>query len=235
MKARFPAIVLVLAFTSLALALPAVADLAAPAASGTDPFDGPPLAGSWFWLNEDPTHWSLTARPGFMRIVAQPGMSNVLLQAVPVGDYIVETRLQFEPTQNIQRAGLFLIQDGDNKLELIRGYCDFGPPGCPGNAIFFDYAEDGVAGNNFATTTAATGEAYLRFVRRDRAYTGYVSGDGVHWTLVGTHIVAADFAPVGVGLFANYTALGAGEIAADFDYFEWIELSQHMYLPSISR
>ena len=144
-----------------------------------------------------------------------------------------KTRLLFEPTQNIQRAGLFLIQDGDNKLELIRGYCDFGPPGCPGNAIFFDYAKDGAAGNNFATTTAATGEAYLRIVRQGRAYTGYVSGDGVHWTLVGTHIAAADFAPIGVGLFANYTPLGAGEIPADFDYFTWNELSQHIYLPSI--
>jgi beta-xylosidase len=236
MKARIPAAVLVLAFALGALALPAVAHLAVCAASWTDTFDGPTLDSRWFWLNEDPTHWSLTARPGFMRIIAQTGMNNFLLQAEPAGDYIVETRVLFEPAYNIQRAGLVLIEDGENSLWLMRAFCSYGPPGCPGNAIYFDHGEGGVpVGGNFAMTTTSTDEAYLRIVRHGRAYTGYVSEDGVHWTLVGTHITGAGFAPVGVGVAANYTPLDAGEIPADFDYFTWTELPQRLYLPLIMR
>lgn len=238
MQPRVAAGILILALALGALALPVAADPVGPAAAWTDDFDNPTLDPSWFWINEDPTHWSLTARPGFMRIIAQEGGNNILLQAAPAGDTTIETRLLFEPAHNIQRAGLFLLQDFDNSLTLMRAYCNYGSPGCPGNAIFFDHIEAGQpVGSNYAMTTSATGEAYLRIIARGRAYSGYVSEDGVHWTLVGTHVVAADFAPAAVGLMANYTALSpdTGEIPADFDYFAWRELSQRLYLPLIMR
>ena len=34
----------------------------------TDDFDAASLDSSWSWIRNDPTHWSLTERPGFLRI-----------------------------------------------------------------------------------------------------------------------------------------------------------------------
>ena len=93
-------------------------------------------------MNEDPSHWSLTERPGFMRITAQDGGQNLLLQGALTGDYAVETHLLFEPTHNIQRVGLLLTQDGANHLWLMRAFCGY-PGGCVGNGIYFDHIEAG--------------------------------------------------------------------------------------------
>jgi beta-xylosidase len=232
MKIHLASSFLVLALVLSALNLSAAAEPSAPAAGWIDDFDSPTLDSRWFWVSEDPSHWSLTAQPGFMRITTQEGGQNLLLQGAPAGDYVVETRLLFEPSESIQRAGLLLIQDGDNSLWLMRAYNGFGA----GNAIYFDHKEAGQpVGSNFEMTTSVTGEAYLRVVRLGNAYTGYVSEDGEYWTLVGTHVAGAGFVPTVVGLAANYTALGAGEIPADFDYFALREYSERVHLPFISR
>jgi len=232
MKIHVVSSFLVLAFALSALTLTTAAEPSAPVAGWTDDFGSPTLDSRWFWVNEDPSHWSLTARPGFMRITAQDGGQNLLLQGAPAGDYVVETRLLFEPTQNIQRAGLLLRKDGDNSLWLMRAFNVWGA----GNGIYFDHIEAGQpVGGNFGMTTAVTGEAYLRVVRLGNAYTGYVSEDGEHWTLVGTHVAGIGFVPTVVGLAANYTPLGAGEIPADFDYFALREYSERVHLPFISR
>jgi beta-xylosidase len=236
MKIRVAFSFLVLAVALSVLVLTAVAEPSAPAGGWADGFDIPTLDSRWFWVNEDPSHWSLTERPGFMRITAQEGGKNVLLQAAPADDYVIETRLLFEPTQNIQRAGLFIFQDWDNSLALIRAYCDYGPPSCPGNAIYFDHVEAGQGvGSNFATTTPYTSDTYLRIVRQGQEYTGYVSEDDVHWTLIGTHVTEADFAPTAIGLRADYASLGAGEIPADFDHFRLNLLTELVMLPFIAR
>jgi beta-xylosidase len=235
MKMRVAFSFLVLALALSGPNLQAVAEPSAPVAEWIDDFDSPTLDSRWLWVNEDPSHWSLTERPGFMRITAQDGGQNLLLQNAPTDDYAVETRLLFEPTQNIQRAGLLLFQDFDNSFSLMRAFCGF-PPGCVDNGIYFDHVEAGQpVGSNFAMTTSVTGEAYLRVERLGNAYTGYVSEDGEHWTLVGTHVAGVGFAPSMIGLFANYSSLGAGEIPADFDSFTLREDSERVYLPFISR
>jgi len=235
MMIRVASLFLVLVLALSGPYLQATAEPSAPVAEWADDFDSPALDSRWFWVNEDPSHWSLTERPGFMRITAQDGGQNLLLQDAPTADYAVETRLLFEPTQNIQRAGLLLHKDGNNLLSLMRAFCGF-TPGCVDNGIYFDHIEAGQpVGSNFAMTTSVTGEAYLRVVRHGSAYTGYVSEDGEHWTLVGTHVAGVGFVPSMVGLFANYSQLGAGEIPADFDYFALREHSERVYLSFISR
>ena len=73
-----------LAAMGLALILnSATSSLAAPlithnAVPGTDPgwrddFDSPTLAPRWFWVREEPSHWSLSANPGYLRITTQAG------------------------------------------------------------------------------------------------------------------------------------------------------------------
>jgi beta-xylosidase len=188
-----------------------------------DDFSGPTLDSAWSWLNEVPTEWSLTARPGFLRILTNDlaeGTQNLLVQSIPVADFEVRTRVLFEPSHNYQKAGLVLWQDADNYLWFGRMYCDAEPPVCVGNGIYFDFLDGGTpGGGNFGTTTSSQDEAYLRMVRQGSTYTGYYSEDGVNWTSIGSHTPSGSVALWGIGLTAGADSQDA-RIPADFDFFE---------------
>jgi beta-xylosidase len=189
---------------------------------GGDDFSGTMLDPLWSWVNEDASQWSLTARPGFLRIMTHNGpvgAKNLLLQTAPRGDYAFTTRLSFWPTQNYQFAGLVLWQDADNYLMLGRAYCDSPPPVCVGNGIYFDHIEaDTYVGDNFSTSTIGQAEAYLRVIRRGSSYSGYYSEDGLNWTSIGSHTPSAGIELSSIGLTAAQDQHDI-QIPADFDFF----------------
>jgi len=89
-----------------------------------------------------------------------------------------------------------------------------------GNGIYFYHEVQGTPiGSSFPTTTTAPDEVYLRLVRDGEVYTGYVSEDGVDWTMLGQHTVSAGFMPAKIGLFAASGTQQAAEIPSDFDFF----------------
>jgi cytochrome c len=190
-------------------------------AFGDDNFSATTLNPRWWWINPDSAKWSLTARPGFLRILTTSGgvgSKNLALQNAPTGDYTVQTRLLFTPTSNYQMAGIAVYKDSANYLMLGRAYCNLAAPTCVGNGIYFDHIEGGAGvGSNYAMSTTKTGEAYLRIVKRVSTYTAYYSENGTNWTLVGTHTV---------GVVLPYVGLTTGQdvsnaqIPADFDYFD---------------
>ena len=231
----------VLAVGATAMLLTTLSAIAATATASsvawTDDFSSASLDGRWSWIREDPTHWSLTARPGFLRLTTQQTFSNVnnlLVQNAPVSDYELQTRVVFTPTEDFQIAGLMAYQDDNNALTLGRAFCDIPPPTCVGNGIYFDRVEGGaLVGGNFGMTTTVQGNAYLRMLRHGNVYTGYVSTDGANWILVGVHTVT--ITPTQIGLKASNQAQGATEIPADFDFFTIIDASQRLYLPLILK
>ena len=188
-----------------------------------DDFDGPSLDPMWSWDMEDPESWSLTARPGFLRILSHPGgptAENLLLVEAPKGDYVVTTRVLFTPTSNFQFAGLVLGMQDDTYLAFGRAFCDLGAPLCVGNGIYFDHMEGGaLIGDNFSTPTTNQGEAYLGVRRQDDAYYAFYSEDGATWTLIGTHTPSpgVDLWVIGVSTWNDLADLG---IPADFDFVE---------------
>jgi branched-chain amino acid transport system substrate-binding protein len=192
--------------------------------SRVDEFDGTSLGPEWTWINEDPTHWSLTDNPGFLRItVQQTPQVNWLVQAVPPGDFDIQTRLFFTPTENFENAGLLLYQDTENFLMLGRAYCEFGYPVCAGgNGIYFDHVENGwFFGDNFAMAVWWDNPTYLRITRQGERYTGYVSQDGETWYAVGQHVMSPGIELAWMGLGTASGAQPITEIPADFDYF-WL-------------
>src|SRR3990170_393434 len=196
----------------------------------TDDFSGTTLEDRWSFIDEDSTHWSLTARPGFLRITTQGGMRNRLLQAIPEGEYSIRTRLLFEPTENFQFAGLVVYGDADNYLQFGRAYCDIPPPFCVGNGIYFDHIEGGeLVGSSFPVNTTSLDEAYLLLMRQGDDYTAYVSENGAAWTMVGTHTIG--FAPTGFGVEAGNQTIEPAEIPADFDNFILQGAARLIYLP----
>ncbi|MFV2044261.1 MAG: hypothetical protein ACC700_13650 [Anaerolineales bacterium] len=203
----------------------------------TDDFSTSPLESRWSWIREDSSHWSLTNLPGFLRITTQQTFStvdNLLVQDAPVGDYEIQTRLLFTPTENYQIAGLLIYEADGDYLTLGRAYCSTLPPECVGNGIYFDLIEGGVfTGENYSMTTTTQGVAYLKVIRQGKVYAGYYSEDGSNWTLAGAH--TATISPTKVGLRASNQIQGAAEIPADFDFFTLIDDSIHVFLPLVLR
>lgn len=194
-----------------------------------DEFDAATLNERWFWLTEDQP-WSLTDRPGYLRITIQPsGLTNHLVQLAPPGDFEIETKLSFTPTVNFQFAGLYVYEDGDNFMAFGRAYCSF----CSGNAIYFDFIENGEFDqDNLATVFDPPGDTYLKIVREGTAYSGYISANGTDWTLVGTKNSALKHGYIGL-LAVNQFDEGPSA-SADFDYFKLRDDSERLFLPLLS-
>lgn len=186
--------------------------------SEADEFNSTSLGGQWHWMQEDATKWSLSARSGYMRITTQYGdlwqtsttYPNVLQQKAPSHDYDVVTKLDFNPTQNYQQAGILLNQDADNYIKFVKIYSG-------GKKI--EIAKE-VNGTFTATNVnAPTGTVvYLKVSKRGTTYTGYYSTDNSTWTLVSSW-TGITLSSEKIGLIALNGQITAASINADFDYF----------------
>jgi hypothetical protein len=95
------------------------------------------------------------------------------------------------------------------------------PPGCIGNAIYFDNIQNDVYGpTNFATIVETKSLAYLKLRREGAIYTGEFSLDGTDWLQIGQH--NSNINPVFVGVIAAQAEFE--ETNSDFDYFTLREL-----------
>lgn len=199
-----------------------------------DSFNSTTLNPLWSWLNEDPAYWSLTARPGFMRIRTRQAEANRLVRFIPPANFEMRTRMLFTPVENFQIGALYVYLDSQNLLKFGRAYCNLGPPFCVGNGIYFDHIHNDVAvGSNFATAWPAGEEVYLRLVKNGATYTGFASTNGTSWTEIGSHTIA--FEPNKIGLVATNQGQPVSEIPADFDYFLVEYPESRVYLPEIKR
>jgi arabinan endo-1,5-alpha-L-arabinosidase len=241
-------------------------DSGEPAASGPNPLQRVPVPGSlltaysqdfdtsqlgsqWSWVNEDPANWSLTADPGTLTIDGQPGQfyqtdhsgQNVLLEKAPPGNFVAQTRVALNPTENYQQAGLVLWQDDDTWMKLVAesnsgtdatewgkqtdvtssytGFnCGSGYPAdtCP------DYGSAFLEVPGFSPAAGRTGGtgtwAWLRIVRRGDLVTAYTSLNGRSWTVGATYNMsgfsASDAIPAHFSNLQVYRLSGATEPAA---------------------
>lgn len=188
----------------------------------SDGFNGS-LSAGWTWLVEDPSRWSLTAAPGFLRITLSNGNikadgepKNFLVRPAPSGNFEIQTFVRFEPVSNFQFAGLLVYQNQGNALQFGRAFAQCPYDICKGNAIYFDLAETGKDNApNFAAAQTDLSQAHLRLRREGTKYSGYYSGDGVNWSLIGEH--TSNIAPTSIGLIASQAY--EAEANADFDCF----------------
>jgi beta-xylosidase len=91
-----------------------------------DEFTSSKLGLQWQWPANHEDHWhSLTARPGWLRLFAQPlshgGLGrtpNLLLQKLPARAFTVETQLEFSPAHDGDEAGILVAGDASAALAL---------------------------------------------------------------------------------------------------------------------
>jgi hypothetical protein len=192
-----------------------------------DDFDGV-LAAGWELDGDGDVPHSLTDRPGFLRIYPQT-VSTSTTAATPgvlarelEGDFVVTTRMQFDPLLDFQLAGLVVF--GPNADELVT----FGLVSASGARGTFrglllraDRGADVAPGR--AAAVFSGDEVFLRLERTGNTYVGSYSNDGLSFTRVGS--VTNDLpgsVEVGLGAIKSDSCgdLCDQIIPADFDFFE---------------
>jgi beta-xylosidase len=186
-------------------------------------------------VREAPTHWSLTAHPGTLRIITQAGgifgnyydpEKNILVTGAPLGDFQITTKVAITPTQNFQTAGILYYQDDDNFLNLVYLY------DTDGTWVIFHKEINGIVSFNIYPDHVSMSPLYLRIDRHDTTYTGYFSANGNDWTKVGDQTITLINPKVGLG--ACNGPSGVPEISADFDFF-LVSSASRLFLPLILR
>lgn len=189
----------------------------------SDEFDQPYLSQQWFWINEDPSNWTLAARPGYLRINTQYGTLddnppiNILLTTTPADEYEVLTRVEINPTQNYHEAALLLYNDENNYIKLSRLYhSSFG-----GDIYLFLQEINGIHSIGFITqTTQQISEMRIRIL--DNSAIGAYRDTLGEWVELGR--IQLD-----EGIRYTYTGITAHNgvendavpsIYADFDFFQ---------------
>lgn len=92
----------------------------------SDAFDSSRLGVQWSWNhNPDDTAWSLTARPGFLRLTAGPAQHlvtarNTLTQVLQGPGSRITTRIVFDRMRDGQRAGLTLFGVRPSWIGIVR-------------------------------------------------------------------------------------------------------------------
>jgi len=163
---------------------------------------------------------------------------NLLIQTAPIGNYILETKVEFEPYQNWQYAGLRIYLNDNNWLQISRAYCQPSLPSCVGDGVYFDYFLNGnlvEPGEEKQNVPIPTGypSVYLRITRQNSIYSGDMSLDGTTWNKVGERTLS--YSPTWIGLTASNQTLGDDQIPANFDYFMIVDYSYHIYMPFVEK
>ncbi len=182
-----------------------------------DNFDSPELDSCWSWVREDTSRWSLTERPGWMRIYTTQGnvegVHNVLLRAKPIGNFEFETRVNITPTHDYHGAGLICYQDDNNWFYIARQKSDAQKVQVLGR--------DGgaVSGNEFDSVDASF--VYLRIRVESGLLTAMWSLDHRQWS----SMITRSYSWSGgngwqIGLLSLSGGNNAPEIPADFEYLK---------------
>ncbi len=201
-----------------------------------DDFNDPQLAAGWILIREDSATYSLTARPGFFRvltvrgILGKEGTARNLLVRPMSGDFILDTRLVFNPRDGQPFGGLLVYQDDANAVSIGLVYAS-GERGEFRGIIMLnvgDSVEPGASppAARFDETNASDPTSvYLRLLRQGDQFVGAYSEDGIVFHDLGTVTnPLIDEVQVGLGA-ANGDSPSCGpacdvSIPADFDFLQ---------------
>lgn len=200
-----------------------------------DDFNGSTLGAGWTIIRPDSDTYSLTTAPGFFRILTVRGLlgeegtaKNLLVRPV-TGDFIIETRLQFNPRDGQPFAGLLIYQDDAHAVSIGLVYAS-GERGVFRGVVMLNVGDNVDVTNRPASKYDETNSEnpdviFLRLLRRGDQFVGAYSSDGTSYRELGTVTNALNsLVSVGVGA-ANGDSAACGPacdvpIPALFDYFQ---------------
>lgn len=200
------------------------ADKLAASSVYNDEFNSTYLDPTWYWQNENPLNWSLSESPGKLQIISTegciPDAENVLLRQTDLQDYIVTTKVEFNPTNNFQQAGLIFYGDKYNRIKLSVVYND---EQFSGQIVEFVLVVDGVRTHRYQVAADLTQAVYLKIEKQGNNYTGHYSFDNLNFTAFPT-ANASQSSLSEIGLYANNSCyFNLPDIPAKFDFFRLTE------------
>jgi alpha-N-arabinofuranosidase len=201
-----------------------------------DHFDGDRLDVAWNFLRtpREP-FWSLTARPGHLRLQLRPARISDLENPSFVGRrqqhmaFTARTAMDFMPAAPNEAAGLVLLQNNDFHMRLV---CTLNDAGAPVVRLIQRLkGEENVIGEQ----PVAAARIYLKVEVYGQDYSFYVATEpevAGAWSAVAEHVdgrllstpVAGGFVGAYVGLYASANGHYSTNVA-DFDWFEYKEIT----------
>lgn len=101
---------------------PQTPPVGSPLSTYSDEFNGT-LGPQWSWIREDPSKHGFTG--GQLSITVNGDLyrdannaTNLLVENQPNGNYVMETKITFDPNQNYQQAGLLVYSDDDHYIKV---------------------------------------------------------------------------------------------------------------------
>jgi beta-xylosidase len=186
----------------------------------SDDFNETALGPQWEWNhNPDDAHWSLTARPGFLRLIPMPAdgllsARNTLTQSMQDDAFEFTTRVDFGEMKAGAHVGLAMFEQFASGLEIVQS------DGV--RRLSFFHAQEHVAG------PALTQSAIQLRVRVDgdlaRYFYSLDDGESFHALGAGTPIRFSWWKGSRPALFA-YTTPGSDPGAVDFDWVHYQALA----------
>lgn len=203
-----------------------------PVLPACDHFDAPALELRWNFIRTPRGEfWSLSERPGFLRLRLKPESISEVSNPSFVGrrqqdiSYAVRTKLAFTPNAIKESAGLVLLQNQDYQYRLE---CGLNADSQQEVRLVSRVAGEekvlcsqNIIANNIYLRVEATGQS-LRFDYGVEAEQWQPLASEIDGTILSTD-TAGGFTGAYIGLFASSNGETSGN-HADFDYFEYIGL-----------
>lgn len=198
-----------------------------PTPAACDQFDMATLDPCWVFLRtpREP-FWSLSERPGFLRLRLGPPLfaandcPSMVCRRQQHIQFAARTVLEFTPRQLGEAAGLVLFQNADYHFRLEVGWHGHGADlalrliQVQGGTTTL-LAEQSISGKRLGLMVEARGQEYQCFA----------VGQPGHWEPIGLplngRILSTDWAAGFTGAMIGLYASGPSETVADFDYFEY--------------
>ncbi len=121
---------------------------------------------------------SLSERAGWLRLEPSQGNTSVI-QNDGEHQYSIITRVDFEPSSNTHRAGLWIVNGPET--HYVKVYSSLNGSG--DNVLGFSFTD-----TKYEVENTIGNIVWLKLIREDHTAKGYYSEDGVSWTQIGNEI-----------------------------------------------
>ncbi len=192
-----------------------------------DHFDAPTLPLHWNFLRTPrETFWSLTERPGYLRLHLRPQTLTELANPSFIGrrqqhiNFTAWTAMEFVPQATNECAGMVLLQNNDFHFRFIVTHED-SPIIC---LVKREKGEEEI----LAKQLIQAGRIYLKVSATGQMYSFYAATDYENWHAVAERVdgrvlsstVAGGFVGAYLGMYASSNGQHS-ENKADWDWFEY--------------
>ena len=211
-------------------AAPDLPDHPWPPVPARDHFDDPVLANQWNFLRTPRAQfWSLSERPGHLRLKVRPQKLSEPANPSFVGrrqqhiNFSARAELDFSPANSSECAGLVLLQNNEFHFRFVVTRNEGGEQvarlikrQAGAESIL---AERPLSGSHFIFKVEAQGQAYSFYIAEERDQWLAVA-ESVDGRILSTNI-AGGFVGAYIGMYASSNGQSSPN-SADFDWFEYV-------------